>query len=1046
MTDISRIRIRIRADSGEVNRASDAMGRFTGATQRASNAGQRASSALGGVFSIIGGVGVVSMLKLVDAYNTTNGLLRIVTSSTQEYNATQKELFDLAQDNFQSIGSVTKQYAGQAKQLQDMGRTHEEALAVVDLFGKSLQTSGSSATESAAATLQWTQAISGGVLRGEEFNSIMENGRGVAVALADGLNVSIGGLRSLALEGKLSAKVVVDALLSQGDAIRKRFNQLPLSIGNAWQLLTNSITVKLAEIDKQFGVTSGIAKFLKSISDALDDTTSRFNITNAAIAALGAVAVPVLFMITSGLIAATVAATAFALTPVGAIVVGLTAAVGAVLYLKDEVVTFGDNTASVMDWVVSTFQYVGGKVSDLAEKFTDWFSKVDEGGKSFEILGGFISVLQTHAKNKINSIIGLFVGAKRAFVYAWESLPDAMYNIFAGIYNTVVGTVNSMVEGIVSPLNKVLDAVGMSTIKMSAGFSEMKKRSVDESTSMSEAFGSAFETDYVGDFGDSVVDAFVTIRDEIGELASDRRLDRMLDEADASFKKLSDSAKPIPPVLKSISSATKGAKKAADELAKSKSSLAESYAAELISLEKERLQIIGNEEALYRYGLEQERFGKNNLKYSESQIEALLVDKRRNIAMEANKESLKKITDAETTAKKSVDSAAESAEIARLGMKMSDEQLDALTLSYKDGYTKVLADAEAADKAKAKASGELRSAEIAAKKAVDSAAESAEIARLGMKMSDEQLDALTISYKDGYTKVLADAEAASNAEAKANAKKRESIIAVNKSYDEQIKKLNNEAFALNHSTEEVRRRTLANEKFGITQIDNIMGMEAANDATSKAIEINKEFGDIVKDDMLGSIKKLVDTGNPLLDSLINKFIDLAFESEGVSSFFDGMFSGGSASGGGGGIGGFIASLFHTGGVPGVDSGSGQKSITAMPRYHTGGIPGLTSNERPIIVEDDEGVFTSGQMAAMAPVAPIVNAMQKTTNNSEIKQVNVKPEIVVELIEDASKAGQVSSSQMGEKEVIQVVVSNIYARTEITNAMNARLGTSVVGSV
>jgi tape measure domain-containing protein len=82
---------------------------------------------------------------------------------------------------------------------------------LTESISQALRLSGASATEAQSSLLQFGQALASGVLRGEEFNSVVENSPRLAQALADGLNVPIGRLRKLAEEGRLTADVVVNA-------------------------------------------------------------------------------------------------------------------------------------------------------------------------------------------------------------------------------------------------------------------------------------------------------------------------------------------------------------------------------------------------------------------------------------------------------------------------------------------------------------------------------------------------------------------------------------------------------------------------------------------------------------------------------------------------------------------------------------------------------------------------------------------------------------------------------------------------------------------
>jgi tape measure domain-containing protein len=98
---------------------------------------------------------------------------------------------------------------------KDMGKSQQFALDMTSTVTKAIQLGGGSAQASEAAVQQFIQAMQGGVLRGEEFNSIMENGYGLAEALAKGLGVTTGELRKMAEAGELSAERVLAALAKQ---------------------------------------------------------------------------------------------------------------------------------------------------------------------------------------------------------------------------------------------------------------------------------------------------------------------------------------------------------------------------------------------------------------------------------------------------------------------------------------------------------------------------------------------------------------------------------------------------------------------------------------------------------------------------------------------------------------------------------------------------------------------------------------------------------------------------------------------------------------
>jgi tape measure domain-containing protein len=140
--------------------------------------------------------------------------LKLATAGQREFSVAQKELFAIAQRIGVPLQETATLYGKLQKAVRGLGLEQQDALALTESISQALQISGASTAEAQAALLQFGQALAAGVLRGEEFNSVVENSPRLAQALADGLNVPIGRLRKLAEEGRLTADVVVQALMS----------------------------------------------------------------------------------------------------------------------------------------------------------------------------------------------------------------------------------------------------------------------------------------------------------------------------------------------------------------------------------------------------------------------------------------------------------------------------------------------------------------------------------------------------------------------------------------------------------------------------------------------------------------------------------------------------------------------------------------------------------------------------------------------------------------------------------------------------------------
>ena len=150
--------------------------------------------------------------------------------------------FDIAQRIGVPIQETATLYGKLQQAVRMLGGEQKDALTLTESISQALRISGASATEAQSSLLQFGQALASGVLRGEEFNSVVENSPRLAQALADGLNVPIGRLRKLAEEGRLTADVVVNALMGQKDKLAAEYAQLPATVSQAFTRLSNAFT------------------------------------------------------------------------------------------------------------------------------------------------------------------------------------------------------------------------------------------------------------------------------------------------------------------------------------------------------------------------------------------------------------------------------------------------------------------------------------------------------------------------------------------------------------------------------------------------------------------------------------------------------------------------------------------------------------------------------------------------------------------------------------------------------------------------------------
>lgn len=279
------LKLTINADgniNGVVRGINNDLNKFKGKTKAATEhtdqlgnslkrAGGYAAAAFGG-FQLV--QGVRNIVASADAYSSLEGQLKLVTDSASEFLYVQNELNRISFETRGDIGSMTKLYSALAPTFREMGKSTEESTRLVSLYNKSLALTSPTATEASSATLQFAQAMGSGVLRGEEFNSIMENGRGVAMMLADGLDVPIGSLRAMAEQGELTADIVVAALERQEATINEKFTNIPLTVSGAWQNMRTQAMLYIGEQDKAIGASTAFAESLNVVAANIDTVAS----------------------------------------------------------------------------------------------------------------------------------------------------------------------------------------------------------------------------------------------------------------------------------------------------------------------------------------------------------------------------------------------------------------------------------------------------------------------------------------------------------------------------------------------------------------------------------------------------------------------------------------------------------------------------------------------------------------------------------------------------------------------------------------------------
>lgn len=226
-----------------------------------------AKTAMAGYIGLQGGRALVA---LSDEYANISGRLKLATNGQQAFAAAQAEVFNISQRTSTALESTATLYARLAQSTAEYGVSQQRQLALTETINRTFAISGASAVAAANTITQFTQALAGGVLRAEEFNSVIENSPRLAKALADGLGVGMGELRKQVNDGLVSVDRLVKALESQSAVIQAEFEQMPLTVERAMVQLRNSITKFVGEGSQELGAGSALANGIALLAQNLD--------------------------------------------------------------------------------------------------------------------------------------------------------------------------------------------------------------------------------------------------------------------------------------------------------------------------------------------------------------------------------------------------------------------------------------------------------------------------------------------------------------------------------------------------------------------------------------------------------------------------------------------------------------------------------------------------------------------------------------------------------------------------------------------------------
>ena len=211
--------------------------------------------------------GVTSnIVEMGNQWGRTTAMLKNAVGTTGDYTSSLETSLKYANE----VGVTTDDFIQSASRLRTLApevvTNYGDAAKFTRLLDMNMVSTGASAQEASSAMRQITQALGKGIVNGDELNSIMENSPQIARMLAKHLNASVGDLKQLGKEGKISGQDLYDTVLENADAIEKQFYAMPVTADRAWNSIKNTVGARSAEAST--ALSTNLGKVLTAISSS----------------------------------------------------------------------------------------------------------------------------------------------------------------------------------------------------------------------------------------------------------------------------------------------------------------------------------------------------------------------------------------------------------------------------------------------------------------------------------------------------------------------------------------------------------------------------------------------------------------------------------------------------------------------------------------------------------------------------------------------------------------------------------------------------------
>ena len=224
------------------------------------------AAAIGGLISI---QAIVNLQKMAEQFTVLNARVARLSVDSQDAAENYRALINISSMTGATLPNTVALWESLSGTLKEMGRTNADVLRLTETLQKIGTVGGTSANDMSNALRQLGQGLAGGVIRAEEFNSVLEGMPELARQIAAGLGIPFSELRKRMLEGKLTAEDVLGAIEARTAVVNEEFAKIPRTVSQASNAIVNEMGAAISVMDKAVGVSGTLAKVLDAIAKGI---------------------------------------------------------------------------------------------------------------------------------------------------------------------------------------------------------------------------------------------------------------------------------------------------------------------------------------------------------------------------------------------------------------------------------------------------------------------------------------------------------------------------------------------------------------------------------------------------------------------------------------------------------------------------------------------------------------------------------------------------------------------------------------------------------